>query len=94
LLRFVSLAALGPALSGCVSHVHTVGLGDTGTAVRAERQYYWLFGWIDVNGVDSARMAGDLTSYSVETEFGFVDLLLTPLLLPLLATSRTVTVRT
>ena len=43
---------------------------------------------------DTQRLAPELTSYAVHTRIAFVDLLLAPLLLPLTATSRTVTVRT
>jgi hypothetical protein len=39
-------------------------------------------------------MAADLTSYSIETQFSFVDMLLAPFLLPLTFTTRTVIVRT
>jgi hypothetical protein len=39
-------------------------------------------------------MAGNLTSYSIETERSFTDLLLMPLLLPVTVTTRTVTVKT
>ncbi len=89
-------AALVAALlaTGCVSHHHSVGLGATGTGVQSARQFYVLFGLARVNEVDPQRLAGALTSYSIETSFSFVDLLLAPLLLPLTATSRTVVVRT
>jgi hypothetical protein len=39
-------------------------------------------------------MAGDLTSYQIDTRFGLVDLVLSPFLLAVTGTSRTVTVRT
>ncbi|HZN38185.1 MAG TPA: hypothetical protein VFD82_05240 [Planctomycetota bacterium] len=80
--------------SGCVAHVHSIGLGATGTNEIVARQYYALFGFIAVNEVDPQRMAADLTSYSIETKFGFVDMLLAPFLLPLTFTTRTVIVRT
>ncbi|HEX5054611.1 MAG TPA: hypothetical protein VFZ65_22735 [Planctomycetota bacterium] len=80
--------------TGCVAHTHSIGLGDTGTGVAVSRQYYFLFGFISINEVDPKRMAGDLTSYTIETEFGLVDMLLAPFLLPLTVTTRTVTVRT
>ncbi len=80
--------------AGCVSHSHVVGLGASGSGVTEARQYYWLFGFARVNEVDPQRMAPDLTSYTIETEYGIVDLLLAPFLLPLTATSRTVVVRT
>jgi hypothetical protein len=78
----------------CVAHSHVVGLGAAGSNTVVDRQYYWIFGLYQVNDVDARRMSGDLTSYTIETRFGWVDLLLLPLLLPLTATSRTVVVRT
>jgi len=85
---------LALAASGCVSHQHSIGLGATGTGVETARQYYVLFGLAKVNEVDPQRMAAGLTSYSIDTSFSFLDLLLAPFLLPLTATSRTVVVRT
>ena len=79
---------------GCLSHQHSIGLGATGTNEMVARQYYALFGFIVVNEVDPQRMAADLTSYSIETKFGFIDMLLAPFLLPLTFTTRTVVVRT
>lgn len=86
------LAAL--AAPGCMSHQHSIGLGATGTGVTTARQYYVLFGFAKVNEVDPQRMADGLTSYSIESSYGIVDVLLLPFLLPLTATSRTVVVRT
>jgi hypothetical protein len=86
------LAALLGA--GCVSHTHSVGLGATGTGESSARQFYILFGLVPVNTVDSQRLAPELTSYTIETSYGFVDLLIAPLLLPLTVTTRTVVVRT
>lgn len=94
LLRSLLLASLGLLGGGCVSHTHAVGLGPTGAEVKVARQYYLLYGLFEINDVDTARMAGDMTSYSIETKFGFVDLLLSPFLGALLTTSRTVIVRT
>jgi hypothetical protein len=77
-----------------MSHHHTIGLGATGTGETTVRQWYLLFGLAPINEVDSQRLAPDLTSYAVETRFTFIDLLLSPLLLPFSLTTRTVTVRT
>jgi hypothetical protein len=93
--RVSVLAALALfACAGCVAHTHSVGLGATGSTVVVERQFYFLFGFTQINEVDPQRMAEGLTSYTIETEFGFVDLLLLPILLPFTATSRTVIVST
>jgi hypothetical protein len=93
-LAAAALLTAAACLGGCMSHTHVVGLGPTGTGETSARQYYFLFGIIRLNEVDAQRMAPELTSYSVHTRVAFVDLLLAPLLLPLTATSRTVTVRT
>lgn len=87
-------AALGvvPGLCGCATHEHTVGLGPNGVGEASARQFYWLFGWLRLNEVDSQRLAGELTSYRVTTSWSFTDFLLTPFLLPLAVTTRTVTV--
>lgn len=92
--RGLGLALCAAVFGGCVSHQHNVGLGATGTGEAVARQYYVLFGLVQFNEVDAQRMAGEVTSYQVDTRFGFVDLLLAPFLLPLTCTSRTVTVRT
>ena len=92
-LRVAALALLLLAGS-CVSHRHSVGLGATGTGTQTERQFYILFGVFQANEVSAQRMADGVTSYEIESRFGWYDFLLQPFLLPLTMTSRTVTVRT
>jgi hypothetical protein len=92
-LRIASCLFLLLAVS-CVSHRHSIGLGSTGTGEQRARQYYILFGLVNANEVSAQRMADGVTSYEIKTEYGFWDLLLQPLLLPLTMTSRTITVRT
>ncbi len=93
-IRTALAVALSVAASGCVSHQHVVGLGPTGTGSTSERQYYVLFGLLQVNEVDTQRFAPELTSYTIDTRFSFTDLVLSTLMLPLTVTTRTVTVRT
>jgi ABC-type lipopolysaccharide export system ATPase subunit len=92
--RSLAVAFCCALSASCVAHAHVVGLGPTGIGETSVRQYYVLFGLVQFNEVNVQRMASDLTSYTIETEFSFVDLLLAPLLLPLTVTSRTVTVKT
>jgi len=92
------LAILGVVLlaASCQLHTHRIGGGSTlppGVGEESERQAYLLFGLLRLNEVDVQRMAGDLTSYDIETGFTWVDFLLSPLLLPLTVTTRTVTVK-
>ena len=91
-LSILSVLVLVLPAAGCASHVHRIGLGPTGIGSESARQYYFLFGLVRLNNVDVQRMASDLTSYSITTEYGFVDLLLAPLFGVLTITSRTVTV--
>ena len=80
--------------TSCVHHRHTVGLGPTGTDQQSARQWYVLFGLIAANEVSAQRMSAGLTSYSIESEYSLIDMLLQPLIWPLTLTTRTVTVRT
>lgn len=90
----IATAVLGGAgaLSSCSVHEHTVGLGPNGIGTQSVRQYYLFFGWLRLNEVDTQRLAQDATSYRVRTEWSFVDFVLSPFLLPLTVTTRTVTV--
>lgn len=92
--RLAALSLTAVLASGCVSHTHVVGLGATGSGSTVARQFYLFFGLFPVNTIDTQRMAPDLTSYTVETGFGLVDLALSPFLLPFTLTTRTVRVRT
>lgn len=83
-------AALG--LGACSIHTHTVGLGPNGVGSESARQFYLFFGLLRLNEVDSQRMAQDLTSYRIVTEWSIIDILISPVLLPFTVTSRTVTV--
>jgi hypothetical protein len=85
-------ALLAASLCGCVVNEHRVGLGATGSGSQSMRQYYILFGLFRTNEVDVQRLASDLTSYTIRSEYSWFDLLIQPLLLPLTMTSRTVTV--
>jgi hypothetical protein len=95
--RLALTAVLGCAaagLGGCSIHEHTVGLGPNGIDEVSGRQYYLLFGLLRLNEVDSQRMAGNLTSYRVTTSWSFTDILLSPFLIFLTVSTRTVTVET
>jgi len=85
-------AALCLLFGGCVFNTHRIGLGPTGIGTEVDRQYYLFFGLVRLNEVDTQRMAGNLTSYEIDTRFGFTDLILLPVLLPFTVTTRTVTV--
>ncbi|MEM7199889.1 MAG: hypothetical protein AAF628_06465 [Planctomycetota bacterium] len=85
------LAALMP-LSGCHVHEHRVGGGAVGAGEHRMRQFYMFFGFLRLNQVEPQRYTANLSSYDIVTEFSFIDLVLSPLLLPLTVTSRTVVV--
>jgi hypothetical protein len=79
-------------LSGCMSHKHVVGVGSTGMGTQSMRQYYLFFGLMPLNEVNVQRETGDLTGYEIYSQYGFWDIVLSPLLFFVTGTSRTVTV--
>lgn len=94
LAKGIALAWLSLSAAGCMAHRHDVGVGATDTGEVSARQLYMFFGLVELNEIDTRRMAPDVTSYTIETKYTFVDLLLSPLLLIFTGTSRTVVVRT
>jgi hypothetical protein len=61
---------------GCAAHIHTVGKGPQLNEKREVRQYYFLWGLIPLNVVDTKAMAGDASDYEIRTETSFVDVLI------------------
>ena len=81
------------SLPSCLAHEHTVGLGPNDLGSESARQFYSLGGLMRWNEVDTQRMTKELRSYRITTYYSWVDLLLAPILFPLLGTtSRTVVV--
>lgn len=85
-------ASLLMLLCGCMGHTHVVGVGPTGLGTESVRQYYMLFGLVPLNDVDVQRVTGNLSGYEIQSDYGFMDFVLSPLLILFTGTSRTVTV--
>ncbi len=90
--RWLAPIFLALLSSSCLLHHHVVGGGPNGLGSESIRQYYIFFGLLRLNEADSQRLTENATGYRVVTKYSFTDILLTPLLLPLTVTSRTVTV--
>ncbi len=86
------LVTCGILCAGCSVNRHRIGMGPNGLGSSSDRQFYILFGLFQLNEADTERMSEDLTSYEIITEYSFTDILLSPLLIFLTMTSRTVTV--
>jgi len=87
------LACLLAVLPSCMTFHHKVHNGALGTVEVTRHQYFFLFGLVNLNRVDSAAMASPQKSYTVETGFTFTDLLVSAVLSPLSIVRQTVTVR-
>jgi hypothetical protein len=94
--RILSLAAalaLVLTLSGCFSLNHQVGRGAQGGSETSKRQWYALWGLVPLGEIDSQRMAGGATDYTVESEQTLIDILLNLITGIVTINSQTVTVR-
>ncbi|HHI78936.1 MAG TPA: hypothetical protein ENK02_03060 [Planctomycetes bacterium] len=76
--------------SGCMTQVHTVGAGPTGTEVVRGRNWYLFFGLARLNGLDPERLAGEATSYRVTTEYTIWDGILNLIFFPLTIRTKSV----
>lgn len=68
--------ALVASMSSCYTMTHKVGAGAQGSSEVSEKQWYILWGLVPLNHVDSQEMADGATDYTVETQHGFVDILI------------------
>ncbi len=70
------VGALALPMTSCFTMTHKVGDGGTGQSELAERQWYILFGLVELNSVRSKELAGDAAAYTVTTEWTPLDILI------------------
>ena len=63
-------------MSSCYTMTHQVGSGAQGSSEDSAKQWYILWGLIPLNHVDSQELADGATDYTVETQHGVVDILI------------------
>lgn len=80
-------------IAGCSTHIHKVGNGAQGSGMIEARQWYVLWGFVPINQVDTAVMAGAATDYEITTEFTALDFIINVFTGVVTVNSRTVTVR-
>jgi hypothetical protein len=93
-LILVVLAIFTVALVGCVTHTHVVGKGGPAKGGKEVKQMQWYAAWglVDLNKIESAKMAGDASDYTIKTQYGPIDVLVNIFLGGFSIYSRTVTV--
>ncbi len=79
-ITFACLAIISSTfLTSCMATMHTVGSGgkgnckDEGQYDAKKKQWYWLFGLVPINHVDSKDLAGGVQNYTIRTTTTFVD---------------------
>jgi hypothetical protein len=91
IVALVLIAVMLFLMAGCAAHIHKVGKGGGGSAVE-ERQWYILWGLVPINEVDTAEMADGAEDYTITTEYGPLDVLISIVAGIVTINSRTVTV--
>lgn len=64
---------LSLGISGCFTNQHIVGDGSQGKETVETRQWYVLWGLVEMNEVDTKEMAAGSEDYTIVTEFTPVD---------------------
>ena len=67
------LAMLTIMAAGCMTNRHTIGKGPQIGDSSTTRQWYALWGLVNLGNADSKEIAGDATDYRVETYYGVAD---------------------
>jgi len=86
----MAVALLG--LVACSTNVHVIGNGAQGSDVKTARQWYAIFGLVQINEVDTNAMAAGATDYTIKTEQSFIDGVITYFTSIVTVSCRTVTV--
>lgn len=90
LKSLVLLVAL-VTFTACGTHTHVVGSGPNGGGTSTKRQWYFLFGLVPLNKVNTQTMAKD-ENYKIKTEIGPADFFLNIITSFVTINSRTVKV--
>lgn len=72
----IAAIAVVVLLAGCATHVHVVGNGPQTGEEITERQWYVLWGLVEMNTVDTNHIAADAEDYQIATEATFIDMLI------------------
>ncbi len=92
LMLFAVTLTVAP-LSSCMTNHHTIGNGSQTGVVKKERQWYALWGLVELGDKDTKTMVEPgQTDYEIETYFGFGDYLINIFLGWLTLSSRTIKV--
>ena len=76
-IKLVSITVLVTfALASCMTHVHTVGQGPQTYETVTERQWYVLWGLVDITTPSTERMAAGAEDYEIVTEFTPLDVVI------------------
>ena len=78
--------------SACATHSHVIGNGPSSGLSEEARQYYALYGLIQLNKVDTGAMVGDAKDYKIETGTQAVDVLINAVAGSFTVVTRTVKV--
>jgi len=79
-------------VTGCSTHIHTIGKGPQNYEIVEARQWYILFGLVPLNTVDTKTMAAGAEDYEIKTETGPLDILMNIFTSYVTINSRTVIV--
>ena len=78
-------------LVGCMTHEHIVGTGAATGYTESAKQWYFLYGLLALNNVDTKAMSGAAQNYKIITQTTIIDAVISSLTAGLLV-PRTVKV--
>ena len=79
-------------ISACATHTHVIGNGPSSGLSEEARQYYALYGLVQLNKVDTGAMVGDAKDYKIETGTQAIDVVISAIAGSFTVTTRTVKV--
>ena len=92
IITFTVLLLVLVVIAGCAAHVHNIGEGTKSKEEIKKRQWYILWGLVELNEVDTAQMAGEAKDYTIVTQQNELDTLINIFGSMITLHARTVTV--
>lgn len=91
--NFLLVLLIALVFVGCAAHTYQMGSGPQGNEVVQARQWYALWGLVQIGDADITGMIGDAQNYEVRTAQEPVDVVINIFTSYITVTSRTVTVK-
>ncbi len=93
IISMILVITLTVSLVSCTVNQHIIGKGAQSNTEINDKQWYILFGLVPLNNVDTNKMAGGASDYTIETKSSFLDAIISGITGVVTVSCRSVSVK-